>query len=582
MLSECPAIRSDVTKVSQHAWPLVQLLLFDEDIDVVRDTINLVHEVNVRRKGKSGMETPLSQAIRLGWREHAVLMLKNGAHVSLAPGVDGVTPLHQACASDMKGLALLMIKSAPNVDIRDAAGRTPLMWAVDRSWTDGRVATCLEAGADPSLLDHEGRSALHTCVMPAAVPVFVDMGCDPMAEDNHGDAPMHVLVAQGDHAEALAELIQAGAHPDTLSGKHTTCLHMCAELDRPKCSALLLAADAEPDAEDSAGQTPLFIAAKLGHNDVAYQLLRAGAQVDATDEHGDTPLFVAVRAGHEHIAKELVHNGADVAARNNKDDSVRREAEAAGMLHLLSLSSDPAPRKTLFTKSVRMDVSPAVRAVAAARASIVAPQVHTHGAHAHADAHALLPGRSSSASSSVVESAFSPLAPPSGEDDASVTEHDLNDVPDDSFAGSSGSSFTRQTGNPRVAAAPVGGSTSAKGGAGGWSGVSAPGPRLSRAPVDSSHVLGGTASDDDGASSVASMDAREASFVSEEEIRDASPAGPGTLKFTREPTVKFRTTSGWNLEVPASAEASAREAEQAAAARRRGESAPTFVVSLQS
>ena len=561
----------------------MQLLLFDEDIDVVRDTINLVHEVNVQRKGKSGMETPLSQAIRLGWREHAVLLLKNGAHVSLAPGSDGITPLHQACASEMNGLALLMIDAAPNVDIRDASGRTPLMWAVDHAWTDGRVATCLQAGADPSLLDHEGRSALHTCVMPAAVPVFVDMGCDPMAEDNHGDAPMHVLVAHGDHAEALAELIQAGAHPDTLSGKNMTSLHMCAELDRQKCSALLLAAGAEPDAEDAMGQTALFVAAKLGHSEVAFQLLRAGAQVDATDEHGDTPLFVAIRGGHADIAGELVHNGADVKARNNKDDSVRREAEAAGMLQLLALSSNPAPRKTLFTKSVRTEVSPAVRAVASARASIVAPQVHAQGVQAHDAAHGLLPARPSSAASSLVEEAFSPLAPGSHEDDASISEQDLGDAPGGSASGSFASSVTRQSGNPRVAAAPVAGGGPPGGGASGWGGVSSPGTRLAAAPIEASHPQGGTASDDDGgddASSVVSADAREASLISEEEIRDASPAAPGALKFAREPTVKFRTTSGWNLEVPASEEASAREAEQEAT-RRRAAGGPTFVVSAR-
>ncbi len=547
------------------------------------------------------METPLSQAIRRGWREHAVLLLKNGAHVSLAPAADGVTPLHQACASDMKGLALLMIRSAPNVDIRDAAGRTPLMWAVDQNWTDGRVATCLEAGADPSLLDHEGRSALHSCVMPAAVPVFVEMGCDPMAEDNHGDAPMHVLLSRGDHAEAVAELIQAGAHPDTLSGKGNTCLHMCAQLDRPLSCALLLAANAEPDAEDSAGQTALFLAAKLGREEVAYQLLRAGAQVDATDEHGDTPLFVAIRGGHRAIARELVQNGADVQARNNKDDSVRREAEAAGMADLLSLSGDPTPRKTLFTKSFRMEVSPAVKAVQKARAPLVAPQLHAHGAEAHAQVHSIS-SRPPSASSSVVEETFSPLAPGShDDDDVSITEQDLNDVPISSVAtgggsaaGSVSSSTTKQTGNPRVAAAHMGGGGTYGKGAGVWHGVTTTGMRLKQAPVEGGmHAFGGTVSEDedgsararDGAGSVASDSGRDISQVSEEEIRDVSPVspgeGPGALRFAREPTVKFRTTSGWDLEVPAGAADDMRAAEEARA-KRPGQSQPTFVVSVQS
>lgn len=296
--------------------------------------------------------TPLLQAVQEGWREHATLFIRNGAHVNIAPGPDGVTPLHAACASAMRGIVALMLRGCPNADVRDAHGRTPLHYAVaQRNPGDGRVQACLEAGADPTLHDDDGRNALHLLKAPEFVAWLVQLGCEPMLEDSHGNLPLHLALAEEDAVGMVQELLAAGAHPDALDGSGQTALHICACKGWAGAAVELLAAGALPDAEDATGQPVIFLAAAHGHTEVVQALLVARADVDGADEQGVTPLMAALRAGHEACARALVDNGADVEAADVKGMTVARYATKAGLQSVLLRAPSRVGKRSLMASS---------------------------------------------------------------------------------------------------------------------------------------------------------------------------------------------------------------------------------------
>lgn len=63
-------------------------------------------------------------------------------------------PLLAAAAGDLEGLRVALDLSGANPDVRTIAGRTPLLWAVSRGFTEG-VRLLLERGADPNAEDKQ-------------------------------------------------------------------------------------------------------------------------------------------------------------------------------------------------------------------------------------------------------------------------------------------------------------------------------------------------------------------------------------------------------------------------------------------
>lgn len=146
------------------------------------------------------------------------------------------------------------------VDVADANGRTPLLWAVM-----AKQPRCLElllaAGANPGLF------------------------CPTT-----GETPLHL---------ACLESREDGMDP---------------------CD-LLIAAKAPVNAKNKEGMTPLLCASSAGNLARAVALLDAGADAFARDWQGCTALTAAARYGHHHIVRRLLKNNvglvntADMAGR---------------------------------------------------------------------------------------------------------------------------------------------------------------------------------------------------------------------------------------------------------------------------
>ena len=89
-------------------------------------------------------------------------------------------------------------------------------WHTGAFWhtaTVSSVTSCLdEAGSDPTLTDHDGRTILHlaaqTNTNPAVIDVMLHAGADAAALDNHGNKPA-TLAAENGHWPVLETLLRA-------------------------------------------------------------------------------------------------------------------------------------------------------------------------------------------------------------------------------------------------------------------------------------------------------------------------------------------------------------------------------------
>jgi ankyrin repeat protein/predicted Ser/Thr protein kinase len=151
-------------------------------------------------------------------------------------------------------------QSLRDLDLQDVDGETALIKAVEQR--DMRLVRLLiEDGADPSLEDHQGRTARDT------------------AESLNSDAIAGYL------AKAMPDLHTAAARGDVTHIR----------------SLLLSDSSVDPNDKDLAGRTALMRAAKSGQVTAVLTLLLLGANVDETDSEGRTALMYSAENGQSDI-----------------------------------------------------------------------------------------------------------------------------------------------------------------------------------------------------------------------------------------------------------------------------------------
>jgi uncharacterized protein len=153
-----------------------------------------------------------------------------------------------------------------------------------------------------------------------------------------------------DNAGKVAELLNRGFDPNTLSESGQVALYLAMREDCPNVATVLLASPTlKIDAANAIGETALMMAALNGRLDWAKKLLERGAQVqkpgwspvhyaasgpstevlallldrgadlNARAPNGSTPLMMAARYGTEDSVKLLVQRGADKKLLNDRN-----------------------------------------------------------------------------------------------------------------------------------------------------------------------------------------------------------------------------------------------------------------------
>ncbi|GLC33827.1 hypothetical protein PLESTM_000123800 [Pleodorina starrii] len=230
--------------------------------------------------------------------------------------VGGQTLLHYAASENNKAsleLLLPLFSQREGVDLRDAAGRAPLLAAVARGAADAAEAL-LRAGAAPQLRTSDGWSPFHHAAM-------------------HDCALMLRLLYDKTLSAAGGRRQHAAAELDAVDKAGRTALHVAAEYGCADAAAELLQLGASVTRRDADGATPLHVAATYGRAAITSLLAKATAAKpgwEAHDNAGWTPAHLAARAQAVEVLRVLKQQGHDMNARRGAAGGAGSEAGGQG------------------------------------------------------------------------------------------------------------------------------------------------------------------------------------------------------------------------------------------------------------
>lgn len=224
-----------------------------------------------------------------------------------------------------------VLKSHSNdVDVRDANGRTPLLWAAWRG--DVRsINHLIKYGADVNGIDYQSWTPLARAAKAghlSTVRCLLKAQASTTIATSQGFQPIHH--ASDNKLQGVAvvrELLACGADPSVSSTSHGTPLHNAANRGSVETIKLLLSHGSNINAVDGDGDTPVMIALLCWNEAAFLYLAKAGARLDIARRNGHSVVHVAVW-GSSLKVWELLTNyaesgqvyGIDVSVQHNNHD----------------------------------------------------------------------------------------------------------------------------------------------------------------------------------------------------------------------------------------------------------------------
>ena len=234
-----------------------------------------------------------------------------------------------------------------SVDLRDATGRTPLMYAA----FDGKlevVKGLIERGADPSLEDNRGWNSLHLTSAdgnPDIIELLLSNGPDIDSRTAEGFTPLMIAAFKA-KLQAVKCLLEKGADPSLQDNRGWNLLHCASQGGDRRIIEVILTRVTDIDSRIATGATPLMIAALSGSLQGVKYLLERGADPSLQDNGGWNVLHCASKGGDPHVIHLILTFVTDIESR--AVDGVRPLMIAVfhgtlqGVKYLLEKGADPS------------------------------------------------------------------------------------------------------------------------------------------------------------------------------------------------------------------------------------------------
>ncbi|XP_045776583.1 ankycorbin isoform X2 [Maniola jurtina] len=234
---------------------------------------------------------------------------------------------HQSRGAALEVLRALVREGGARVDVRDADGRTPLLWAASAG-SAAAVLALHQAGASVDDADRDGLTALHCAAARGhteALETLVGLcGARVDVADSHGCTPLHYAAALG-HADATSALLIHGADAHRQDRRGRSPAHTAAAKGQIETVRILGARGANLWLRNSKGDLPLHEAVASGRRELVKWLLDGRpSQVNATNHEGRTPLHIAAATDNADLCRLLLDRGAEVnpVARSSKNEAL--------------------------------------------------------------------------------------------------------------------------------------------------------------------------------------------------------------------------------------------------------------------
>ncbi|MCC2669467.1 MAG: serine/threonine-protein phosphatase 6 regulatory ankyrin repeat subunit B-like isoform [Armatimonadetes bacterium] len=244
----------------------------------------------------------LAAAVDAGDSDTVASLLNAGTPVAMS--ADGLHPLHLAAWRGDPAIMEMLLVTAPEVDVEDWLGKTPLMRAVERSRT-------------------------------VAAGMLLDRGAKIEARDRLGYTPL-LLAARAGHLEGVAMLLKRGAdarakRPDGLTAVLATAKIPRYQLppdtrqntqSRVEVVKLLLRHQADFNARTSAGMSLVSLAVENNYPDLLRFAIEKGASLQAPARDGTVPIVAAAGRGNVECFRILVEHGVSVETRSPSGETL--------------------------------------------------------------------------------------------------------------------------------------------------------------------------------------------------------------------------------------------------------------------